>query len=165
LRYPLFIVGLIGLSGLTFDLPSLADSAKQSSPKSGPLVQYALARAREQGQKAEWKGQDNFLAATKYIEVTLGAKDFIYSREVRLIKTGTAPHPSAGIMGRWAEVGWDYLDKNMKTFSDTFGHYVLRSSGGKWKLEASGGTDGYDRDKALKNAGIPERIMKRLKYR
>jgi hypothetical protein len=144
---------------------NLSHAVPAKGDPSAPVVAYALVEARKQGQSVNWKGQDNFLAATKYIEVTLDKKDYIYSREGKLIKTRKAPNPSAGIMGSYAEVGWDYLDKNLKTFSDTFGHYLLRSFGGKLKLEASGGTDGYGQDRALAKAGVPARIMKRLKYR
>ena len=157
---------IVSLSVLIFaNGKTLAESGKQGNADSKQIVAYCLARGQEHGQKENWKGIENYLAATKLILVTLGSKAYTYSRDGKLVKSGKAIHPSAGIIGDYAESGWEYLDKNNKIFSDMLGHYLLRKVGGKWKLEAEGGTDGYDQDRALQKAHVPENIQKRLKYR
>src|SRR5262249_50543696 len=124
----MMFLGVLLLAQLPHGTQVLASPSGSVNPTDAPIVSYALARGRELGQKENWKGYNGYLAATKYILVTLGGKAFTYTRDGKLIKFGKAVHPSAGIVADYAETGWEYLDKNEKIFSDTLGHYLMHKT-------------------------------------
>jgi hypothetical protein len=152
---PAFVVGA---------LPGFASQHKKLAPsKSEAATKCALNDALEMGRKTQWKGYENFLAATRYIQVILGNKAHIYTREGKYIRSGRAAHASAGLMDDYAEAYWELLDKDKKVFSDTFACMILRYRDGKWAIVAKGGTDGYE--DSWKNKGIPKSVIRRLKQK
>jgi hypothetical protein len=126
-------------------------------------VRWALANARDFLRNSAPRKEYSYLAATRYIEVTLGRKRTIYTRQGRLVKCLPAAYPTAGIAGNYAEVSWDLLDKSKKQFCDTIGYYVVTFRNGRWQVASQTGTEmNYPRDE-LKRARVPASFVKRLR--
>ncbi len=101
--------------------------------------------------------------ASKYVEVTVGRIGRIYDWQGKLIKVHSSPFRNAGVMGNYAEVGWELLNQDKKQFSDMFGLYLVRFDGKKWhEIASADAADGYSDQ--LKKAKVPAWVVKRLRF-
>jgi hypothetical protein len=159
----IFSDGVILLCLLTCSsfVPALAKVTPRSQQKISSALRFALSAANDVT-NAEGKRASDVPRNARYICVTFGSKDYIYNRNGRRIKTRAAKYPSAGLMGNYAEIGWDLLDSKMKIFSDTYGYYLLRFKSQSWhRLSTYDGSGrGYGN---LKEVGVPAQVIKSLK--
>jgi hypothetical protein len=110
---------------------------------------------------------DSQWRASKYVGVTLGDKEYVYSWNGKLIKVMTPDGRTAGIVGNYAEAAWELLNSKMERYSDLAAlGIVLHFRNGKWREVASASSDvapagGYGDD--LKKAKVPVYVINKLK--
>lgn len=143
-----------------------AKTVRHRKPTTASVIAYALAdvgRVRSEMLKDDYPRFTEWQRA-KYLQITFGNKDYIYNGKRQLIRISKSNSPTAGVIGSYAEVNWELLDKDQKTYSDLFGQHVIHFNGRHWVEVASAGTaEGYG--DSLQKAKVPAWVIKRLNLR
>lgn len=141
-----------------------AKTVRHRKPTTASVIAYALAdvgRVRSEMSKSDYPQFTEWQRA-KYLQITFGNKDYIYNGKRQLIRVRKSNSPTAGVIGSYAEVNWELLDKDQKTYSDLFGQQVTHFNGRHWVEVARAGTaEGYG--DSLQKAKVPAWVIKRLK--
>ncbi len=155
---------LVFVTALIATTPSV--SAPKAKPTASSAISFTSSRARmlrtrhlqaRDRQSDQWK-------ASKYMGITFGPKEYVYSWNGKFIKSQPAPWPTGGLIDSYAEVGFALLDNKMKSLPDTVGSELLKfiHVHNHWALIAwDDSKEGYT--SRLNRAAVPESVIKRLK--
>jgi hypothetical protein len=156
---------LLGVSVFNVKTTLAAKTETRFKPTAASVIAFALADVRHK--RSEMMKTEKWSASTwmkvKYVQVTAGNKGFIYNGKRQLIHTRKwkSKSSTAGIVGDYAEVQWELLNKDKEIYSDIFGQQVVNFNGRGWVVVAHAGTaDGYGDQ--LEKAKVPAWVIKRL---
>lgn len=149
---------------LTANATLAAKTQLRRKPTAASVIAYALAdvrRTKTETMKSEKWSIPQWQAA-KYIVVYFADKEYIYNWNGKLLQTRKSGYPTAGIVGKYAELDWTMLDKNKKIYSDINGCQVVKFDGRNWfEVASADSLDGYGDQ--LQKAKFPTWVIKRLK--